>query len=263
MYRKILLIACLCLAVEATNAQKTLSEQSIISNEFFNFQLQFSKVKRAYDQYYQRLKSEFQEVNVRFPADEIYIRAFKKNKIMEVWVKPQQQDTFLLYKSFRICGSSGVLGPKRREGDLQVPEGAYFIEEFNPKSNYFLSLLINYPNYSDLKNTSSADPGGDIYLHGSCSTVGCIPIDNEGIMELYLLCMIAKSNGQQSIPVHIFPFRFDEGGLLFLGENLKDNQSKIKYWSELKELYDYFDHYRRLPVIMYDENGNYLVERID
>jgi len=104
---------------------------------------------------------------------------------------------------------AGSLGPKRIEGDYQVPEGFYYISEFNPKSEFNLALKVNYPNQSDKLLSDSLRPGGGIYIHGSCITVGCIPITDGQIEELYLLAANAKSNGEDFIPVHIFPVRFD------------------------------------------------------
>ena len=54
---------------------------------------------------------------------------------------------------------SGTTGPKRAEGDYQVPEGFYYINEFNPNSKYHLSLGLNYPNASDKILSDSIDPG--------------------------------------------------------------------------------------------------------
>ncbi len=93
-------------------------------------------------------------------------------------------------------------------GDYQVPEGFYYINEFNPRSLYHLSLGLNYPNASDRMLCDMSQPGGDIYIHGSCVTTGCIPITDGQIEELYVLAAHAKDMGQDFIPVHIFPVNF-------------------------------------------------------
>src|SRR6202012_3395384 len=97
----------------------------------------------------------------------------------------EERGEYKLIKTFRICAVPGSLGPKRAEGDHQMPEGYYFIEEFNYKSDYYLSLLLNYPNYSDKAMGSIVRLGGDIYIHGGCVTVGCMPMTNDGIKEIY------------------------------------------------------------------------------
>lgn len=257
----ILMLICIGFYFGAS-AQKTIHEKLLQDQEFFKFQMQFDKVSKAYSTYYNSIKKQFADAGLQFPIEKLYIRAFKQNQTLEAWVKVAGSDTFLNFKTFRVCGTSGTLGPKRQEGDHQIPEGAYFIDEFNPKSNYYLSLLINYPNYSDLINTTNPrDPGGEIYIHGSCATVGCIPINDEGIKELYLLSMIAKANGQLNIPVHIFPVRYNQAGMQYLGSIFEQSKSHIPYWLNLKKLYDYFEEYHKVPTVMYDEQGNYLVEQ--
>ncbi len=259
--KNILILLLLTLLVGNTQAQKNIKEQKMHNESFFNFQLQFAKVSNAYNKYYNKLKTDFKKVGLGFPVDKIFIRTFKYEREVEVWVQMDGMDTFLNYKTFRMCGSSGELGPKRQEGDFQIPEGAYFIDEFNPKSNYYLSLLLNYPNYSDLIHTSNpSSPGGDIYVHGSCVSVGCIPISDDGIMELYLLSMIARANGQKYIPVHIFPVRFDKKGLQQIGRIYEKEKAHIPHWMNIKKLYDYFEKYHTVPIVMYDKQGQYIVD---
>lgn len=109
--------------------------------------------------------------------------------------------------TYPFCASSGILGPKRKEGDRQIPEGIYYINHFNPVSNFHLSLGINYPNPSDKILSDPAQPGESFYIHGNCVTIGCIPISDDKIKELYILAVEAYNNGQVKIPVHIFPDR--------------------------------------------------------
>src|SRR6185312_9459157 len=127
-----------------------------------------------------------------YPAKDIFLRIFKGQNEMELWARDNDTSEYRKVKTYRICALSGILGPKRTEGDRQVPEGYYFIEDFNPKSDFHLSLLLNYPNYSDMMIGDKKKPGGDIYIHGGCVTVGCMPMTDEGIQELYVICLNAK-----------------------------------------------------------------------
>ena len=102
---------------------------------------------------------------------------------MEVWIKEASKDYYVLLNTYDFCTTSGTLGPKRKEGDLQIPEGIYTINHFNPQSNFYLSLGINYPNASDKILSDPVHPGGDIYLHGNCVTIGCIPLTDDKIKE--------------------------------------------------------------------------------
>jgi len=185
------------------------------------------------------------------------LRIYKDDGILELWGKEKAETEFRLIKSYSICSSSGHEGPKRREGDLQVPEGFYRVNHFNPLSNFHLSLGINYPNASDRILSDRNHPGGSIYIHGSCVTIGCVPITDEGIRELYLAAVEANNNGQQSIHVAIFPCRLDDASYRSLVSTHAGNQDYCNLWSDMKKEYDFFkQHHRRLSVTVMN-NGRY------
>ncbi|MBK6935768.1 MAG: L,D-transpeptidase family protein [Chitinophagaceae bacterium] len=206
------------------------------------------------------LQKQFKEKNLTWPAKYIYIRSFKYDSQLEVWVKQDIKDQFKLFKTYKVCALAGTLGPKRMEGDYQVPEGFYYINEFNPKSSYYLSLGINYPNESDKILSDSLRPGSAIYIHGSCVTVGCIPITDEQIGELYILAAHAKNQGQDFIPVHIFPIRFNvERSVNYLAGLTKDDNTLRKFVERMEDAYAYFEKHKQLPVVMTGEKGEYIV----
>lgn len=225
---------------------------------FRNFQFSFNRVSQAWMKYNDSLSKMFQEKGLSYPPHDIYIRSFKSNNEMELWGRNDDTSEYKLIKTYRVCALSGVLGPKRFEGDHQVPEGLYFIDDFNPKSDFYLSLLISYPNYSDLVMGDKKKPGGDIYIHGGCVTIGCLPLTDQFIQEFYVICLNAKLNGENYIPVHIYPTRFDRTGLNFLGRNYRDDIEKQKFWVNLKAAYDYFEKYHRLQPVMYTTDGKYV-----
>ncbi|RYY21997.1 MAG: hypothetical protein EOO04_16920 [Chitinophagaceae bacterium] len=225
---------------------------------FKNFQFSFNRVSQAWMRNNDTLGKMFKDRGLAYPPHEIYIRSFKSNNEMELWARNDDTSAFTLVKNYRVCALSGVLGPKRVEGDRQVPEGLYFIEDFNPKSDFYLSMLINYPNYSDMLLGDKKKPGGDIYIHGGCVTVGCLPLTDVFIQELYVLCLNAKLNGQNYIPVHIYPTRFDRAGLNFLGRTYQNDLEKQKFWVNLKSAYDYFEKNRKLLPVMYGPDGRYV-----
>ena len=166
---------------------------------------------------------------------------------MEVWIYDEIENKFRHFKTFSICATSGTLGPKRKEGDLQIPEGFYEIDRFNPVSNFHLSLGINYPNQADKKFTDAKNPGGDIFIHGSCVTVGCLPMTEEVIKEIYILAVTAKSNGQERIPVHIFPFRLSDKRIQQLSSEFENANELSMFWTDLKVGYDHFNKNKNLP----------------
>jgi murein L,D-transpeptidase YafK len=229
---------------------------------FMDYQRNFPRVLDAMNRKADTLKKQFAAAGLQWPAKEIYIRSFKYDSQMEVWVRNSESESFKLFKTYSICALAGSLGPKRMVGDFQVPEGFYYINEFKPNSAYHMSLGLNYPNPSDkiVSSTSNINPGGDIYIHGSCVTVGCIPIQDPQIEELYIIAMSAKSSGQDFIPVHIFPVRFDNAkSEAYFEKATKDQPGVQEFAAKLKEVYDYFQKEKKLPVISIDMKGNYSV----
>ena len=204
------------------------------------------------------LQKQFALKGLQWPAKNIYIRSFKYDSQLEVWVSNNRKEPYKLFKTYHICALAGSLGPKRMQGDYQVPEGFYYISEFNPNSNYYLSLGINYPNISDKILGDPANPGGEIYIHGSCVTVGCIPVTDQQIDEIYILAAHAKSAGQDYIPVHIFPVKYDnKKSAAYLATLTKTDEKLKAFAAHLEAVYDHFEVTHRLPVIMTDSRGEY------
>lgn len=190
---------------------------------------------------------------------ELYLRAFKMEDELEVWARKRGAEKFELIHTYRVCAKSGALGPKRVQGDRQVPEGFYHIDRFNPKSKYHLSLGVNYPNKSDRILGVKDNLGGDIFIHGDCVTIGCLPITDDKIKELYLLCLNAKNSGQERIPVTIFPMNMSETKWQFLQQDFHTKPEYLRLWRDLKTAYDLFEQNRTLPTISFLEDGYHQV----
>ncbi|MEM6697066.1 MAG: L,D-transpeptidase family protein [Bacteroidota bacterium] len=143
-----------------------------------------------------------------FPS-EMLLLAFKEEQKLQVYAKREGELKFI--KQYALTASSGNLGPKLQEGDRQIPEGIYQIEYLNPNSSYHLSLKVNYPNEFDKSKTrfeNVKEMGGDIFIHGKATTIGCIPIGDEAIEEVFL--MAAKAF-HHPIKVIISPRDFRKG----------------------------------------------------
>jgi murein L,D-transpeptidase YafK len=219
-----------------------------------------SKTGEVFNRLEDSVKKQFEEKNLTWPPQSVYIRSFKYDRLMELWVKNNNEDSFTLFKSYKVCTQSGTLGPKRSEGDKQVPEGFYYINEFNPNSNYHLSLGLNYPNASDKILSDINRPGGGIFIHGSCVSTGCIAIQDMPIEEVYIIASRAKANGQDFIPVHIFPVKYDvKKSLNNLTESIKASQVVHKFILNLKSVFDYFQENKQLPVILVNKKGDYVI----
>jgi murein L,D-transpeptidase YafK len=110
-----------------------------------------------------------------------------------------------------MLAASGKPGPKLAEGDLQVPEGLYRIESLNPNSSYHLSLRLDYPNEFD-RDRAHEDGrirlGGDIMIHGSNVSIGCIAIGDAAIEEVFVL---AAGIGHENVEVILSPSELRTG----------------------------------------------------
>jgi murein L,D-transpeptidase YafK len=229
-------------------------------NSFLSYQKSFSKVSDVFSRREDTLVAQFKAKNLKWPARNIYIRSFKYDSEMEVWIRNSPTEEFRLFKTYKVCALAGTLGPKRMEGDYQVPEGFYYINEFKHNSAFHLSLGLNYPNASDKVLADPGEPGGDIYIHGSCVTTGCIPITNPQIEELYILASHAYDEGQEFIPVHIFPVRFNKPrSMEYLDKLMKDDPGLREFEMRLKPAFDHFEQHRKLPVVAVNTKGDYVI----
>lgn len=226
---------------------------------FIGFQKNNMRTAESWWRKEDTLQKQFTAKGLAWPAKYVYIRSFKFDSQLEVWVKNDAKEQYKLFKTYRVCALAGTLGPKRMEGDYQVPEGFYYINEFNPRSTYHLSLGLNYPNASDKILSDSLRPGGDIYIHGSCVTVGCIPMTDDQIEEIYNIAAHAQDQGEDFIPVHIFPIRYNNKRSADYLERLIKADGNLKNFSErLESVYDHFEITHQLPVIMTNTHGDYV-----
>lgn len=230
---------------------------SFMTDAFKTQQQKFPRVKTAYAEKEKSVKELFSSKGISFSNMNIFIRVFKKEKELEIWAKNSKDEKYILVKTYEVCASSGDLGPKRKQGDGQVPEGFYEIDRFNPSSNFYLSLGISYPNASDRILGNKGNLGGDIFIHGSCVTIGCLPLTDDKIKEVYIMAVEAKSIGQTKIPVHIFPFRMIELNMNSYGEKYKEEPAMVSFWKNIQKGYEYFEKNKALSSVLVLNNGEY------
>lgn len=185
------------------------------------------------------------------PVDVVYLRAFKEEKLVELWAG-KKGAPLTLVKSYPVCAASGELGPKRKEGDLQVPEGLYEISEFNPGSNFHLSMKVSYPNASDRVRSDAKRPGGLIYMHGNCASIGCIAIEDGPIEEVYLIAQDAKT---RPIRMDIFPARLTAEWL-----TAHTDSEHATLWKELEPAFRAFEATKRPAPFSVGPQGVYRVK---
>ncbi len=191
------------------------------------------------------ISERFKAAGVAYPPREIFLRAFKHEAALELWARDNRA-AFTLVATYPILASSGVPGPKRREGDRQVPEGFYRVDRFNPMSAYHLSLGLDYPNAADLRRSDAARPGGDIFIHGKAVTIGCIPIGDSAIEELFLIALDARDADQRDVSVHIFPARMSGPDWeIFLKREIARDPALAGFWQSLRPDYEAFERDHR------------------
>ena len=118
------------------------------------------------------------------------------------------------FRTFDIALGIRPTGDKEHEGDFKTPEGEYLLDMRNPRSDYFLSIHISYPNREDTRaaRSNGASPGGAIMIHGQPNTPtrseayyrtqdwtnGCIAVSNSDMIDIWLM---TNSN----TPIEILP----------------------------------------------------------
>jgi hypothetical protein len=117
-------------------------------------------------------------------------------------------------KEYPIKLGLNPFGHKQREGDFRTPEGKYELVARNPRSEFFLSIKISYPNREDaaVANEAGFPPGGLIMIHGQPNvpkrppehyatrdwTDGCIALSNADMVDVWMRTTVG-------IPIEIRP----------------------------------------------------------
>lgn len=161
------------------------------------------------------LKSFCRKQDLSYPPKHLYLVGLKAEKELRVYAvgKSNRDDDSneiasprpKLIHTYEIIAASGEAGPKLKEGDWQVPEGFYKIDSFNPNSLYHLSLRVNYPNQEDKAHAEKEKRtklGGDIMIHGSNASVGCLAMGDDAIEEIYVL---VSDVGRENVDVILAP----------------------------------------------------------
>ncbi|GHC55445.1 L,D-transpeptidase family protein [Neogemmobacter tilapiae] len=90
-------------------------------------------------------------------------------------------------------------GDKVKQGDAKTPEGVFKVNSRNDKSQFYLSLGIDYPQARHVAKARKGgyDPGGDIMIHAQPNqlpagrvmkgdwTLGCIAVTNAEMDEIW------------------------------------------------------------------------------
>ena len=119
-------------------------------------------------------------------------------------------------REYRVALGDNPRGHKMQEGDERTPEGSYILDWRNPRSNYYKSIHVSYPNSMDqlVARSLGVKPGGMIMIHGRPNwltspavareydgrdwTNGCIAVTNEEMDEIWRLV-------RDGTPIRILP----------------------------------------------------------
>jgi len=104
-------------------------------------------------------------------------------------------------KTYRIALGRQPVGDKVQQGDNRTPEGTFFVDRRNAKSQFHRALHLSYPDTPHIARAKAlgVDPGGDIMVHGIRNglgwigslhrtfdwTAGCIAVTNREIEEIW------------------------------------------------------------------------------
>ena len=140
-------------------------------------------------------------------------------RIDHLVVRKSQRRLYLMdggriVRSYKVALGLEPVGPKERDGDFRTPEGWYRLARRNPRSDYFLSIQISYPNAEDLEraHVHHWQTGGSIMIHGLPNhlknspsyyqhndwTDGCIAVSDADMVEIWLLT-------RDGTPIDILP----------------------------------------------------------
>ncbi len=207
------------------------------------------RAKAAADRVRPELERALKEKGLRL-GDPVFLRAFKEEKQLEMWVLKRETGKYEHFRSWEIARQSGTPGPKLEEGDNQVPEGFYFVPpaRMKPDSTFHLAFNIGYPNDHDRHHGRT---GSLIMIHGNQVSIGCLAMTDAKIEEIYTLCDAAHRGGQEFFRVHLFPFRMTAERM----EREKESRWH-GFWQQLKEGYDYFKR-EKVPPEVTVELGRY------
>ena len=176
------------------------------------------------------------------PESPVLVRIFKQESELEIW-KMDRSGKYALLHTFPICRWSGKLGPKKRNGDRQAPEGFYSVSAglLNPNSQFHLAFNLGYPNRLE---EAHGYTGEALMVHGACSSSGCFAMTDQGIREIYPVVAKALASGQRAFQVQAFPFRMNATNM---SRHMGD--PNMPYWRTLKEGHDSFIQTRQAPKV--------------
>lgn len=188
-----------------------------------------------------RLQFAYEDQGLVFGAP-IYMRLIKEQKRLEVWVQKGGRD-FVRLRSYRVCGTSAPIGPRRNDAAPQQPEGLYSLNarSLRPHPVSYLGLDIGWPNAFDL---ALGLRGRASFLQAGCTGEPHFGLTDQDMEEVYTIVHGALVSGHVSIGLHIFPFAMS--ALAMLGRN---NGPHAAFWRQLAPAWQAFERTKKPPQV--------------
>jgi murein L,D-transpeptidase YafK len=188
-----------------------------------------------------RLQIAFDDIGLVFGAP-IYLRIIKDQKRMEVWVQGRRRE-FSRLRSYKICGSSAALGPRRRNTQTLQPEGFYTLGSgsLRPQPITYLGLDLSWPNAFDRAQGWS---GTTSLLQAGCASEPHFGLTDQDMEEVYTLVHSALAAGQAGVPVHIFPFEMSQLRMLTIARGPNSG-----FWRTLAPAWQTFERTKKPPQV--------------
>lgn len=231
MIKKSLLLVLILMSLILLFRKKISNWYHNLKPKYTTEQVVFKHEKKVFNTF----QNAFDSAKIDTANFEIALLAFKDTQELELYIK-SPKTAYQLIRTYDFTAFSGKIGPKLKNGDKQIPEGIYTMDYLNPNSRYHLSLKVSYPNAFDqekAKLDNRTDLGSDIMIHGKKVTIGCIPIGDKNIEEVFTLA--AKSSNQK-FPIIISPTDFRKNSIFPVIEGIdweKELYSDIQ--TELKK----------------------------
>ena len=200
------------------------------------------------------LASDLEDAGLRLGSP-VFLRILKADEELEAWVQGDG-GRFVLFRTWPICTFSGQLGPKTAQGDLQAPEGFYFVSpgRMNPASSFHLSFNLGYPNAYDRAHGRT---GNYLMVHGSCASIGCYAMTDPVIEQIWTLMEKAFEGGQPFVRTHVFPFRMTDEKLA-----ARADDPWADFWGNLAEGWRAFEE-TKVPPNVRVEDKRYVFDRLE
>jgi len=226
-------------------------------NSWRQSQLQNGSVEVALQNKEEMLREVLKRKGVSYPPARVYLRAFNDTRELELWVGAAKGEAFeTLIKSYKLCASDD---PRAKRAPPFF-NGLYEIKQFYPKDfRYTMALKVDLPNAVDtelLKVKPTKDVG---LIRGGCANTGAYHLGYEGIQEIYVLAMEARAQGQQHIPVHLFPTRMTEEGMKKLKRTTGSQRRRRAVYAQMKQMYDHFEETHTLLGFQVDPSVGYVL----